>query len=231
VTVQPIASPSPSPTPAPTPEGTPAPSGMPEGLPPQFWDSAGGKVNLPDLVKSYGEISAFKTQHDQRVAGLPKTATDYKIEVKLPDTVKLPDGMTFKIDDKDPRIPAVQALAHKHQLSQETVTELIALHAQSEIEAHVAAEASIQAEMKKLGENGKARVEALNAYFKANLSKEEDEALRPVIGNAAAFAAVEKLIAKAVTQRVPGNVLPEPAKPVALPIEQRWYPPTQQKAS
>lgn len=212
----------------PVPNSNPAPppspgSSMPEGLPTQFWDSQSNQVNIPEFVKSYGEVSAFKTQHDQRMASLPKRPEDYKIELKLPDTVKVPDGLELKIDDKDPRLGMLREFAVKNQMAPELVNEIVALEAQMQIAAHVQGEAHLQAEMKKLGENGKARVGALEDFLKANVSKEEYAALRPVIGDAAAFSAIEKLIAKAVTQRVPGNLPTDPPKPAPKSMEDRWY--------
>jgi len=192
---------------------------MPEGLPTRFWDQQSGSVNIPEFVKAHGELSTFKTEYDTRIAALPQKPEDYKIELKLPDTVKVPEGMQLKIDEKDPRVPAVRAFAQKHQLSQDGLNELVAMHAQMQIEEHVANEAAIQAEMKKLGENGKTRVGALESYLKANVTKDEYEALRPVIGDVTAFSALEKLIAKATTQGVPSNLdggVP-PAPPLPKP--------------
>lgn len=221
----------PPPSGEPPPAGVPslAPAGdppkIPDGLPPQFWDSQAGQVNTPELVKAYGEIATFKAQHEERLAALPKDPKDYKLEIKLPDTVKLPEGFKPEIDEKDPRVPAVRAFAHKYQLPQDALNELVALDAQMQVEEFVANEAAIQAEMKKLGENGKARVGAIESFLKANVAKDEYEALRPVIGNALAVQAIEKLIAKAVTQQVPGNRLngDQPLKPSEVPIEKRWY--------
>lgn len=239
MTITPNPSPNPAPPAAP-PAGPgsgspPVLSSPPEGLPAQFWDQQTGQVNLPEFVKSYGEVSAFKTQHDQRIAALPKDPKDYKIELKLPDGVKVPDGAEFKIDDKDPRLPAVRAFAHKHQLSQDTVNELISLHAQMEIEAYAAGEAELQAEMKKLGSNGPARTQAAETFLKANLGKDEYEALRPVIGNAVAFAAVEKLIARATSQSVPANLNggtpPNPPQAKKRPADVFYGSERQQKAS
>lgn len=209
--------------------GTPPPSGdapkIPDGLPPQFWDSHGGKVNTPELIKAYGEASAFKTQHDDRIKALPQRPEDYKLEIKLPDTVKLPEGMTPEINNKDPRIPALREFAVKHQISQDAVTALIALEAQSQIAEHNAAELELQAEMKKLGDNGPARISAIESFLKASVDKDEYQAMRPVVANALAVRAMEKLIAKAGVQQVPSHQPSGQQQPsrADLPIEQRWY--------
>ena len=207
---------------------------MPDGLPPQFWDSQGGKVNMPELLKSYGEATAFKTQHETSLSELAKRKPeDIKIELKLPDTIKVPEGVDLKIDEKDPRIAPLRDLAIKHHLPQDVINELVALDAQVRLADYTSADAQLQAEQKKLGENGKARVSAVESYLKANVTPEEYEEMRPFIGNATAFAGIEKLIAKATTQLVPGPKPPEQQKTAPVSIEQRWYGNgnSQQKAS
>jgi hypothetical protein len=197
---------------------------MPEGLPAQFWDQSSGQVNMPDLVKSYGELSTFKTSHDERLAALPQKAEDYKVEWKAPDGFKPPEGLdpaALKINDKDPRIPALRAFAFEHKMSQDQVTALVGLHVQAQIAEFAEADAEIQAEMKALGENGKTRVTAAETFLKAAVSTEEYAALRPFIGNARAFAAIEKLIAKATAGGPPpnsndgGNPPPKPQTRIA----------------
>lgn len=189
--------------------GDPPPSNtMPEGLPAQYWDPQSAQVKFPDLIKDYTGLTTFKTEHDTRVAALPKTPDEYKFELKLPDTVKVPQGVELKLNDKDPRFGPVRAFAHKYQLPQDAINELVALEAQSELASYEAAETELQAEQKKLGENGPARVSAMESFLKANVSTEEYEALRPVLGSASAFAGLEKLIKKVTTQQVPGNTPP-----------------------
>jgi hypothetical protein len=181
-------------------------------------DRQTGQPNLADLTKSYAALSAFKTEHDTKLAALPKKPEDYKLEFKPPESFKLPDGFQYKLDEKDPRVGPIREFALKHGLSQDGLNELVAFDAKMQIEALAAADAELQAEMKKLGENGPARVKAFEDYLKANVSTEEYAAMRPFIGNAAAFSAIEKLIAKALKQSVPAHLngttppAPEPRK-------------------
>jgi hypothetical protein len=177
---------------------------MPEGLPAQLWNAEANQLN----VAAIGELATFKQQHDERLAGLPQKADDYKVEWTPPADFKAPDGLDAKalqINPDDPRIPALRAFAHEHKLSQDQVNGLVALHVQAQLAEYEAASASIQEAMKALGENGKARVDAANTFLAANLSKEEHAAVRLFIGDAAAFTALEKLIAKATTQGIPPN--------------------------
>ncbi len=184
---------------------------MPEGFPEQFWDKQSGAPKLPEFVKSYNEAATFKTQHEQTLATLKaRKPGDIKLEYKLPDTVKVPKGLELKIDEKDPRVDMVRQFAVKHALPQEVVSELIALDAQGQIAEFEAIEAEHQAEMAKLGQNGPDRVKAVETFLKATVEQGEYEALKGLLVNAAAFSAVEKLIAKATTQRIPPNDPPNP---------------------
>ena len=73
----------------------------------------------------------------------------------------VPHGFEPKVNPKDPRIPALREFAHKHHLSQEAVSALIGLDLQAQVADQMAADEAIQAEMKALGENGKARIAAV----------------------------------------------------------------------
>jgi hypothetical protein len=214
-----------------------APAVMPEGLPAQFWDDKSGAPKMADFVASYNELAKVKGEHDARVASLPTKAEDYKLDVKLPQDFKLPDGLDIKdlkVDDNDPRVGPLRELALKHQLPQEVVDELIALDAQTQIAAFTKHDELLQAEMKKLGENGKARVSAMESFLQKQVSPAQYEAMRPFIGDAEAFAGLEALITKITSQtNVPGAQPPQANKPATLPVEARWYggAGTQQKAS
>jgi hypothetical protein len=176
---------------------TDAPSGMPEGVPAQFWNAETGQVDMPGMAKHYGELAAFKAQQDERHAGLPQKPEDYRIEGSLPQGFMVPHGFEPRVDPKDPRIPALREFAHKHRLPQEAVNALVSLDLQAQVAAQMEADAELQAEFKKLGENGKARVKAVETALALHLSEAEYEAIRPFTGSAVVIAALEKIIAKA----------------------------------
>lgn len=203
---------------------------MPEGLPETFWDADARSVKLPDLIQSYSEAAAVKAERETYLASLPKEAKDYKIELKLPEGFKPPEGVELKIDDKDGRIPPLREFAKKHQLSQDALNDLIWLDAQNQLEMMKREDDALQAEFAKLGENGKTRKDAADAYLKANLSNDEYEALKPYVTSAVAFGAIEKLITKATAQRVPpGNEPPRQEQKPTPRVADRFY--GQQKAS
>lgn len=233
---EPTPAPSPSPTPAPSPAPSPSPApaavARPEWLPEAHWDPAANSMK-PEFGTHYAELATFhKTQTEQQAALAARKPEDIKIEVKLPDTVKVPDGLQVQINEKDPRVPVLRELAIKNNLSQDTINALVALDAQQQIEAHAAEQTRIAAEDAKLGANAAARKTAVGDWLKGmkdrnEITAEEFEAVRVYAIDAAAVTALEKIIAKA-NGTVPGHAPGNPPKPAEVPMESRWY---QQKAS
>lgn len=199
----------------------------PEWLPEDHWDTTANAIK-PEFGKHYAELKSFVDAEAARKAQLPQKAEDYKIEVKLPPEVKVPDGMELRINEKDPRVPVIRALAHEQGWTQETVNKLVALDAQMQIEARAADIARVAAEDAKLGANAKPRKEAVASFLKGmkdrgELSADEHEAVRVYATDAAAVTALEKLIAKA-NGSVPGHQQGNPPAPQPKTIAERMYP-------
>ena len=213
--------------PVPASPTAPAADGRPEWLPEDHWDTATSAIK-PEFGKHYAELKAAADADAVRKAQLPQKPEDYKIEVKLPDTVKVPDGMELRINEKDPRVPVIRALAHEQGWTQETVNKLVALDAQMQIEQRTADLAKVAAEDAKLGANAKPRKEAVASFLKGmkdrgELSADEHEAVRVYATDAAAVTALEKLIAKA-NGSVPGHQPAKPAPPQPKTFAERLYP-------
>lgn len=206
----------PVPTPAPSP--APATATRPDWLPEAHWDTTANSIK-PEFGAHYGELATFhKTETEKAAALAARKPEDIKFEIVLPETVKVPDGMTLKIDEKDPRVPVLRDLAVKHGLSQDVVTSLIALDAQMQIEGHAAEQVRIAAEDQKLGANARDRKAAAGNWLKGmkdrgELTAEEYEASRAYATDAATVTFLEKLMAKAAGT-VPGTT-PAPPPPPA----------------
>ena len=225
---------------APPAAGTPPPAAptRPEWLPEAHWDPQASAIKLDDFGKHYGELATFhKAQTEAQAALAARKPEDIKIEVKLPDTVKVPDGMELKVDEKDPRVVQVRALAQQHQLPQEAVNALVAFDAMEKIATHNAEQARIAEADKSLGANATERKSAIGGWLKGMLdrgeiTKEEHADATELATYATTITLFEKLMAKAAGS-VPGagaGAPPTPPKPADLPIEKRWYG-TQQKVS
>jgi hypothetical protein len=159
----------------------------------EFWD-AGTGVKVVDLVKSHGELAKIKTERDVKIGARPKAPTDYKLEV--PKEVKLPDGVTFKFDEKSPLIEVARTFAYESGADQGTFNKLVGAYVQEALQRNAAAGAAIAAERTKLGEKAGERIAAVEAGLKNILTAEQYAGMRSVITNAHAVAAVEVLLAK-----------------------------------
>lgn len=200
---------------------------MPEGLDPKYWDGSTG-LKIADYLKdSLPVLSA----HAARQAAIPEKPEGY--ELKLPEDFKPPQGVEIKFDDKDPRIPLARTVAKELGLGQDGFSKLLALDAQIQLHADQALQAVITAESAKLGDKFPARKAAVEAFLTANVGEDGLKALMPQVRSAAAFEALEKLIAKAAATGVPGSEgsPPAPPKPAEVPMKDRWYGGSQQKAS
>lgn len=215
--------PSPAPTPAPTPAPSPAPVAVavtrPEAIPETYWDATANAIK-PEFGTHYAELTTFhKTETEKAAALAARKPEDIKFEVKLPETVKVPDGMDIKINPDDPRVPVLRELAVTHGLSQDVVNSLVAIDAKMQIDAHAAEQSRIAAEDQKLGANAKDRKTAVGNWLKGmkdrnELSGEEYEAVRVYAVDAASVTALEKIMAKAAGT-VPGHQPDNPPAPPA----------------
>lgn len=234
--IVPNPAPAPAPSPAPVPGPTPAPAAVarPEWLPEPLWDPQANVIR-PEFGAHYTEVSAFhKTETEKQAALAARKPEDIKFEVKLPETVKVPEGMDLKINPDDPRVPVLREMAIKNGWTQDTVDALVALDAQQQIANHTAEQTRIAAEDAKLGANAKPRKDAVGNWLKGmkdrnELSAGEYEAVAIYATDAATVSALEKIMAKA-TGTVPGHQPDNNTKPAEVPMATRWYNP-QQKAS
>lgn len=227
----------PQPAPPPSPAAvTPSAAARPEWLPESHWDTTGNTIK-PEFGAHYNEVATFhKTETEQRAALAARKPEDIKFEVKLPDTVKVPEGMDLKVRPDDPRVPVLREMAIKNGWTQDTVDALVALDAQQQIQMHAAEQARIAAEDQKLGANAAGRKAAVGNWLKGlkdsnKISGDEYEAVRVYATDAASVSALEKIIAMAAGSVPAGGGGTEPAKPAEVPLAQRWYGSTSQKAS
>jgi hypothetical protein len=188
----------------------------PEWLPGSHWDPATTAIK-PEFGARYTELETFhQTKTAEAAALAARKPEDIKFEIKLPETVKVPDGMDLKINPDDPRVPVLRELALKNNLSQDVVDSLIAIDAQQQIAMHAAEQTRIAAEEAKLGANAKDRKTAVGNWLKGmkdrgEFSAAEYEAVRIYAVDAASVSALEKIMAKAVGS-VPGH---QPGNPPA----------------
>jgi hypothetical protein len=221
--------PSPAPDPAPAvgaPDAPPAAAERPAYIPEQFWDGATKAVKVEDFGKHYNDLTVAAAKLAERAAAVPAKPEDYKIEVKLPDGVTLPEGV--KIDpSKDPRTPEFLKVAHTLGFDNNQVNQLIAFDAQLALAGHNAELARVAEETKKLGEKATDRIAAVmnwtNALKDRGFSDDERAEIRAIASSAAGVSALEKMIAQA-TGAIPGHVPTPPSAPQLKSHADRIWP-------
>jgi hypothetical protein len=130
------------------------------------WDATAGKIK--DEAKFAEEITAnaaaVAAERSRRLT-LPQTPDAYKND--LPTTFKPPEGLDFRVDDKDPLIAQYRTLAHKAGLDQSTYSEGLGLIAALRVGEAAQMKTAYDAEVAKLGAAGPARVDAIIQWVDA----------------------------------------------------------------
>lgn len=208
---------------APSTPATPAPA-RPDYIPETFWKADAGQPDLEGLAKGYSELAAFKAEQDARLTGLPEAPDKYALT--LPDDFKLPDGMKFDFPADSPLVKAVQQFAFDNKLPANAVQSLTRAHVEATLAELDAAQKSIQEAHGRLGDKAADRIGAVENFAKANLGKEEADALVEALHTGYGdriVTAMEKLIASA-NGVVPGANPPGSAVPASDDRARRMFP-------
>lgn len=201
--------------------GSPAPAATrPPEVPEKFWDATAGAIRTDALVKSYSELEkgwgkARETALAEAMAkareGVPDAADKYALEpVGLPDDVvfvageipaDLEPGKTyFALNAAAPEVAALREWAHAAGVKGENFQALLGIAAKA-MGTRVPTAEERQAEAKAfygaLGENGEARAQHLWGQVKGILPEPQAKALDSLLGDKAAFEAVEALVTRA----------------------------------
>jgi diadenosine tetraphosphate (Ap4A) HIT family hydrolase len=140
---------------------------MPAGLDPVYWDDKLGIKG--DLVaKDMAALKVVKAEQDIRMQGVPPTPAEYKISL---DGWTAPEGVTVEIDEAHPLAAPARDFAHKHNLPQEAMNDLVRMQAD-----YVAAEAKkfnegMVASKQKLGANAQTRIDAVQTALIGRLGE------------------------------------------------------------
>lgn len=118
------------------------------------------------------------------------------MKIELPKEFTVPQGIEFKLDATKPEFSKLQAAAVKHGLSNEAVSDLVGVYAETLVGSEATLAAAKSAEIGKLGANGPARVTALSTFFDAMGAPE----MKGMLVTAGIVQAAEKLVAKFQTQ-------------------------------
>jgi hypothetical protein len=134
---------------------------------------------------------------------VPEKPENYQTVFSKEQLEALPEHLREVQLDNDPLVAWWRGEAHRLGLGQEGFIK--GIHSYMGIFAEQQ-KTHMTSEMSRLGENGKARVEAVTGFLDANLPKEQAAAIRRSMASADVVAALESLIKKGSSQSVTGGV-------------------------
>ena len=155
----------------------------PDYVPEKFWDADKGEARVEDALKSYGEL-------EKRFGSFTGAPEEY--EVSLSDELA---EQGVSIADDDPMIAQAKEFAKEMNMNQEGFGKMVELHAMTQLAEQKAAEDYKEEQFKALGDNADRRVENVLQWASHNMTEQQFEGLKEATNSAAAFEAVESLIA------------------------------------
>ncbi|WP_170759982.1 hypothetical protein [Ruegeria lacuscaerulensis] len=204
---------------------------------PDTFKKEDGTYDTEGFSNQFNELSAFKSQHDERISALPQKAEDYAF--KVGEGFQFPEGfdptefqqpvlgedgnpvmvdgkiqmrefdVNDMIDAKDPDLPALQAVLHKHQVPQELMGELAGILAGRELRGMIEASKAAKEEKQALGPDAQTRIDVVKRSLSAKLPEAQANALADDITSADTLRAIEAILkpGSAPVSPAPGNGL------------------------
>ena len=172
----------------------------PEYLPEKFWNTESSQPNVEGLAKSYTELerkfsqraSALREELEKEILapreGVPESPDKYQYAV--PSIENLPNGWEAQMADDDPMLGWWRETAHSRGLTQDEFQEGINKY----FEYHFGGLPNREAELQNLGENGQARVDAVDMWLGKNLTEQEYNVIAEFAVNADSIKVLEKII-------------------------------------
>jgi hypothetical protein len=182
----------------------------PDGIPDSYWDAEKNSLKVDPAalakdLKERDELKTFKAAEEVKAAARPQKADDYKLD--LPADFKPPAGVEYKLDTNNPALAQLRAVAHKHGMTQDAVSELLGVYAGNEVGTQQAIQTAKAAEIAKLGATAPARVDSVINWLTgmdASADKGDARALAGMLVTARHVEAFERIIQKVTTQGTAG---------------------------
>jgi hypothetical protein len=170
-------------------------SDKPEFVQDKFWDADRKEVNLENLASSYNALEkklgsrtedlSKQVRQDLEQERLGKVPEEYNLNVP-----ELPENVDVSVSDDMEIVQWWKDTAKQNGLSQEQFDEGVKVF----IDNAMATLPDVNAEMEKLGDNSKERVEAAELWSKKNLSPEAYNTFSSVASTAEGVKAIEEIM-------------------------------------
>jgi len=170
-------------------------SDKPEYIQDKFWDADRKEVNLENLASSYNALEkklgsrtedlSKQVRQDLEQERLGKVPEEYKVNVP-----ELPENVDVSVSDDMEIVQWWKETAKQNGLSQDQFDEGVKVF----IDNAMATLPDVNAEMQKLGDNSKERVEAAELWSKKNLSPEAYNTFSSIASTAEGVKAIEEIM-------------------------------------
>jgi hypothetical protein len=170
-------------------------SDKPEFVQDKFWDADRKEVNLENLASSYNALEkklgsrtedlSKQVRQDLEQERLGKVPEEYNLNVP-----ELPENVDVSVSEDMEIVQWWKDTAKQNGLSQEQFDEGVKVF----IDNAMATLPDVNAEMEKLGDNSKERVEAAELWSKKNLSPEAYNTFSSVASTAEGVKAIEEIM-------------------------------------
>ena len=191
----------------------------PEIIPEKFWNSESGEVNIDDMAKSYAHLEKFASGKQEEVReaviaelqaeaseGLPEDPTGYE----LPPLI---EGLNEEIVEANPLTGWWREKCHEIGLDNEQFQSGINKY----IDMMSAGAPDLDAEIQNLGENGKERIEAVNAWASSVFPPEEFETIASTLGTSAqGIAALERIMDMNQSNMTTADAVAQPTRELTI---------------
>jgi hypothetical protein len=163
--------------------------------------NADGKLQIGEMLLSEDDIKSLMTQKataDLRAMQVPAEPTGY--EPKLPEGLKLPGDLEFRVDAADPALQDLRRLAKKIGLTQAEFSDVLAVYAGSEAHKEAAFRTAMAGELTKMGANATMRVTAIDVGLRGLLGDDLGRAMKSMIVSEKLARGFETLLSKFASQ-------------------------------
>jgi hypothetical protein len=139
----------------------------------------GEKVKVGDFELSGDDVATIlqtKAAMDLKATQVPADPSGY--EPKLPESLKLPEGIEFALDASEPAFNDLRAVAKKIGLTQTEFSDILAIHVSREAATEAKVQAAAKAELAKLGSAATMRVTAIDTFIRGILGDDLGGAMK-----------------------------------------------------
>lgn len=147
---------------------------------------------MPDLLKEFGELNAFRAAEQTRLSAVPEKPDGYKAE--LPTDFNAGEGFTFEIDPKHPMWEIGREVAHRLNLSQDQFSQLAGAYAMLQVTEQRAMAGFREEQLQSLGPKWQERTKAIETFLSSKVGPKFAEEFGRVAVSAELVNGIGKLI-------------------------------------